>query len=497
MNNIINQNINKICSLYHNFKQNSIEHISSIQTIQELIDKTSFYIRFKKKTETLIDDIYTFIQGKSKNKKQIFNVDFLKENIVVQKDFGENEILYTISTIRSPNCFQLYIKEGYTRYSYLKTFNFLTDSDCIRKGYNFSSIFILFIENLSKKLDCRIIKLEDQSYYNKINDKPYNPSIPGKTMKYYSSQQEPTFYLKSIIEEDKNIEYLLYTKFIYGLTKFKTFYQEKFNCYTVYIDIYTHIINITYYGKDSNKVEEMEKKSKLILNFMMELKSKIIKICVDNILVNIDNETISLLNRNEMESNSNQPLTSLTTTNKRKTFQKNNVSRKRTKTNDGSIHREEQTLYNFLKTMIKNRNKTIEDYKQLNKIFSLLFIYKYNNLISIETIDNNRLEDSTYVMTIIGDIYYNEFLKPYITDKIMNVQKDKNVQKDMIVQNISSSNNNENNLIKNMLETMYTLDDSTLDSILEENIVINDPLRLLKVILISWNMFSSQTFKFL
>ena len=48
---------------------------------------------------------------------------------------------------------------------------------------------------------------------------------------------------------------------------------------------------------------------------------------------------------------------------------------------------------------------------------------------------------------------------------------------------------------------MYNIDDSHIDSkfnsILEGYIVINDPSRLLKVILISWNMFSSQTFKFL
>ena len=117
-------------------------------------------------------------------------------------------------------------------------------------------------------------------------------------------------------------------------------------------------------------------------------------------------------------------------------------------------------------------------------------------------------------MTIVGNIYYNEFLKPYIEDKIrtaqkdmnvqkdMNLQKDKTVQKDRTVDNISSSNNNENNLIGSMLESMYKIDDYSLlskfDSILkEENIVIDDHLRLLKVILISWNTFSSQTFKFL
>ena len=266
MNNILNQNISTICSLYHNLKENSIQNNQSIQKIQEIIDKTGFYIRFKKEIKTLIDKIYEFIQKKSK--KEIFNVDFLKENFIVQKDIGEYPILYKIST-KSSNCFQLYIEEeGVIRYSHLKTFNFLTDSDCIGKGYNFSSIFILFIENLSKKLDCRIIKLEDQSYFNKIKNKPY---LPGKSIEYYKSSQEPSFYLKSIIEEDKNIEYLLYTKFIYGLIKFKTFYQEKFNFYTVYIDIYTHIINDTYYKTYLKTVEEMEIKSKLILDFMMKL----------------------------------------------------------------------------------------------------------------------------------------------------------------------------------------------------------------------------------
>jgi hypothetical protein len=52
-----------------------------------------------------------------------------------------------------------------------------------------------------------------------------------------------------------------------------------------------------------------------------------------------------------------------------------------------------------------------------------------------------------------------------------------------------------------MMKSMYDIDNDVLgiqfNSILEKNIVIDDPLRLLKVILISWNMFSSQSFKFL
>ena len=515
MNNILNRNISRICDIYHNLNQNSIHINDSIKKIQEIIDKTGFYFRFKKETNSLIDNIYEFIQEKSRKKTEKFNVDFLKQNITVERNIRKDSILHKIF-VESKGCFEFYIKEGNTRYSYLKSFNFLTDSGCIEEGYNFIYIFILFIENLSKKLECRVIVLEDQSYFHKINDKPYNRSLQEnqKPGNYYGSNQEPSFYLKSIIEEDKDIEYLLYTKFIYGLTKFKTFYQEQFNFYTVYIDIYTHILNITYYVEDSKEIEGMETKSKLILNFLMELKSKIIKICVENILVNIDNQTIFLSNRNEMESNFNRPLSSLVMKNKRKIVGKSDSHGKRTKTNDGSIVREENTLYNFLKNMNDNRDKTVQDYEQLNKIFSLLFIYKNNKLIRIEDIDTTRLEDVKYVMTIVGNIYYNEFLKPYIEDKIrtaqkdMNVQKDRIVQKNMIVQkdrtvdNISSSNNHENNLIGSMLERMYKIDDYSLlskfDSILkEENIVIDDHLRLLKVILISWNTFSSQTFKFL
>ena len=65
MNNILNRNISRICDIYHNLNQDSIKNNHSIQKIQEIIDKTNFYFRFKKETNSLIDDIYTFIQGKS------------------------------------------------------------------------------------------------------------------------------------------------------------------------------------------------------------------------------------------------------------------------------------------------------------------------------------------------------------------------------------------------------------------------------------------------
>ena len=225
----------------------------------------------------------------------------------------------------------------------------------------------------------------------------------------------------------------------------------------------------------------------------MNLKSKIIDICVLTFSFNLINETVSLSNRTKNENNVQRVTSS--STKKRKISLNNNPNKKKIKTQNDAVFSEEYTLYNFLKNINNNKSKTQEDYIKLNKLFRLLFIYKYNNLIPIEIIDPHQLENDEYVMTIVGNIYYHEFLKPYIVDKIINVNLEKRKNKN--IPNSSSSNSSPNILIKNMIETMFTIDNSTFNSILDRDILINDPLRLLKVILISWNMYSSKTFKFL
>ena len=164
MNSLINKHIHQICSLYHNIQNNN-----SIEELENIINKTSSLIDTKRKmnidVRKIIDLLNTTLTTSSKTS---LNINFLKKNLTIVKGNENEDYLYKIYTASDDTCLTLFIKDGYILFTHLKSFNFL--KNCINRPYNFQTIFVFFIENLSKQLNCKILELEDYSYFQKIID---------------------------------------------------------------------------------------------------------------------------------------------------------------------------------------------------------------------------------------------------------------------------------------------------------------------------------------